>query len=77
MPNLKYAEFLQFLNFLVILWIFNSQMVQNWKSKNTTNVTPVAIFAFLLSQRVCARISICIAKLPSSKCGTDFMFSTS
>lgn len=66
-----------FLFFRVILWIDNSHMVLSWRSKNTTNVTPVAIFASLLSQRVCALTSIQYCQTSFPKVWYQFISSTS
>lgn len=52
-------------------------MVLSWRSKNTTNVTPVAIFASLLSQRVCALTSIQYCQTSFPKVWYQFISSTS
>lgn len=56
--------------FSLILWIDNSHVTQHWKSKNTINVIPAAVFASLLSQRVCALtwIQYCQVSCPKMWC---------
>lgn len=74
MEILKSRAFLFFI-FSLILWIDNSHMVQHWKSKNTINVTPVAVFASFCWVSLCTSIKSCQVSGP--KMCHQFIFPTS